>query len=103
MAEALQEHLGVRDFNDSACIGAPSDLSIIDKYKEAGLRTIGLNAEVWAKEQFDAICPAKATFCGGYENWIKATEYAVQVFGNGKVRANYVIGLQPKERLMEGI
>ncbi|MDR1538759.1 MAG: radical SAM protein [Clostridiales bacterium] len=103
VAESLQQYIGVTDFNGTACIGAPLDLSIIDKYKEAGFRTIGLNTEVWGKEWFDVICPAKVAVCGGYDNWIKTTEYAVQVFGKGKVRANFVVGLQPKERLLEGI
>jgi biotin synthase-related radical SAM superfamily protein len=103
VADSLQQHLGVKDFNGTACIGAPLDFSVIEKYKEAGFRTLALNTEVWGKEWFDIMCPAKVTVCGGYDNWIKATEYAVQVFGKGKVRANFVVGLQPKERLLEGI
>ncbi|MDR1538758.1 MAG: radical SAM protein [Clostridiales bacterium] len=103
VAESLQQHLGVKDFNGTACIGAPLDFSVIDRYKEAGFRTVAFNTEVWGKEWFDVICPAKVSACGGYDNWIRAIEHAVRVFGEGKVRSNFVVGLQPKERLLEGI
>jgi hypothetical protein len=103
VAETLQEYLGVQDFNGTACIGAPLDLPIIEKYKEAGYRTIAFNTEVWGKEWFDVYCPAKVSVCGGYDNWIRAIEYAIDVFGKGKVRSNFVVGLQTKEKTLEGI
>jgi len=103
VAEHIQRALGREDFNGTACIGAPLDFSIIDKYKEAGFGTIAFNTEVWRKEYFDIFCPGKVTQCGGYANWIKAIEYAVSVFGKGKVRSNFVVGLQPKDIVLEGI
>jgi hypothetical protein len=36
VGEALREKLGNEDFYGTACIGAPADLSVIDKYKESG-------------------------------------------------------------------
>ncbi|MDR1066599.1 MAG: radical SAM protein [Clostridiales bacterium] len=103
VAEEIQNHLGADDFNGTACIGAPLDLSVIEKYKEAGFRTIAFNTEVWRKEYFEVYCPGKVTMCGGYDNWIAAIRHAIDVFGKGKVRSNFVAGLQPKEILMEGI
>ncbi|MDR1540488.1 MAG: radical SAM protein [Clostridiales bacterium] len=103
VAESIQLALGVEDFNGQACIGAPMDLSVIDRYKEAGFSSIGLNTEVWRKEYFDIVCPGKVRMCGGYDNWIKALEHAVKVFGRGKVRSCFVAGLQPKDVLFEGL
>lgn len=103
VAEHIKDALGRDEFNGTACIGAPLDFSIIDKYKEAGFSTIAFNTEVWRKEYFDIFCPGKVTQCGGYNNWIKAIEYAVGVFGKGKVRSNFVVGLQPKDVVLEGI
>lgn len=102
-AEVIKEVLGRETFNGTACIGAPQDLSVIEKYKEAGFSTIGINMEVWNKDFFKAICPGKEKECGGYENWIKAIDYALDVFGKGNVRSNFVAGLEPKEYLLEGI
>jgi hypothetical protein len=103
VAENIKEALGAEEFNGTACIGAPLDFSIIDKYKEAGYSSIAFNTEVWRKDYFEIVCPGKVTECGGYDNWIKAIEYAVGVFGKGKVRSNFVVGLQPKDILFEGI
>jgi hypothetical protein len=102
VAEHIREALGTETFNGTACIGAPLDFSVIDKYKEAGFSTISFNTEVWGKNYFDIVCPGKVEACGGYDNWIKAIEYAIQVFGKGRVRSNFVVGLQPKEVLFEG-
>ena len=103
VAENIKEVLGRDDFNGTACIGAPLDLTVIDKYKEAGYSTISFNTEVWRKEYFNVYCPGKVTECGGYDNWLNAIRYAIKVFGEGNVRSNFVAGLQPKEILLEGI
>jgi hypothetical protein len=103
VAENIKAALGKDDFNGTACIGAPLDFSVIDKYKEAGYSTIAFNTEVWGKNYFDIVCPGKVEECGGFDNWIKAIEYAITVFGKGKVRSNFVVGLQPKDVLFEGI
>jgi Radical SAM superfamily len=103
VAEAIKEKLGRDDFNGTACIGAPLDLRIIEKYKEAGFSSISFNTEVWGKEWFNVFNPVKVTACGGFDNWVKAIEYAVKVFGPGNVRSNFVIGLQPKDITFQGI
>lgn len=103
VAEEIQDALGVENFHGTACIGAPQDISIIEKYKEAGYETISFNTEVWGKEWFNVICKGKASMCGGYDHWLEAVKYATEVFGHGKVRSHFVSGLQPKEVLYEGL
>jgi len=103
VADAIKEHTGLDDFNGTACVGAPHDLSIIDKYKEAGYRTIATNIEIWDRNIFKAICPGKELQCGGWEHWVKALEYEVEVFGRGRVRSVIVAGIEPKDSTLEGI
>ncbi|APM39222.1 radical SAM protein [Clostridium kluyveri] len=103
VAEAIKEYTGLEDFNGTGVIGAPLDLEVIDKYKEAGYRTIAMNIEIWDKNIFKSICPGKVEQCGGWENWIKALERAVKVFGYGRVRSNIVAGIEPKKSTLEGV
>ncbi|AEF85872.1 radical SAM domain protein [Treponema primitia ZAS-2] len=102
VAEAVKDRLGVDDFNGTACIGAPQDIYVIDKYKEAGFSTIAFNIEVWNEQYFNIVCPGKVEMCGTFDHWVKTIEYAISVFGKGKVRSNFVVGLQPKDVLFQG-
>lgn len=103
VAEQIRDATGLDDFNGTACIGAPRDLSVIDKYKEAGFRTLAINIEVWNEHFFRAYCPGKELECGGQKHWVEALEYAVGVFGRGRVRSNMVGGLESKASTLEGI
>ncbi|HSN16023.1 MAG TPA: radical SAM protein, partial [Anaeromyxobacteraceae bacterium] len=103
VAESIKEHTGLEDFNGTACIGAPQDLSIIEKYREVGYRTLAINIEVWNEHFFRAYCPGKEQLCGGQKHWIQALERAVEVFGRGRVRSNMVGGLESKASTLEGI
>jgi hypothetical protein len=103
VAEAIREETGLEDFNGTACVGAPADLAVFEKYKEAGFRTVATNMEIWNEKMFDVICPGKAQQCGGRRNWIDALDHEVQIFGKNKVRSTFVSGIEPKESLLEGI
>ncbi|BBB89621.1 MAG TPA: radical SAM protein [Methylomusa anaerophila] len=103
VAEEIKELTGLDDFNGTAVIGAPVDYRGVEKYKEAGYRTIALNIEIWEENIFKAICPGKEKRCGGRTNWVKALEYAAEVFGKGKVRSNIVAGIEPKQSILEGV
>ncbi|MBV4428064.1 radical SAM protein [Clostridium tyrobutyricum] len=103
VAEAIKEYTGLDDFNGTGVIGAPLDFEVIDRYKEAGYRTIGMNIEVWDKNIYKSICPGKVEQCGGWDHWVEALEYAVKVFGYGRVRSNIVGGIEPKKSTLEGV
>ena len=103
VAEAIQDLTGLTDFGGTACVGAPSDLSVIEKYKEAGYRAISTNLEVWDENFFKTICPGKDQICGGRQNWINALKKEVEVFGKGNVRSFFVAGIEPKSTLLEGL
>jgi hypothetical protein len=103
IAEAIKARVGQEKFIGSISMGAPLDYSVIDKYKEAGYHTVRMDIEVWDKNIRRAIVPGKENQCGGWENWVKALEYAVKVFGWGRVGSNIVAGLEPKKSTLEGV
>ncbi|MDR1066265.1 MAG: nitrogen fixation protein NifB [Clostridiales bacterium] len=103
VAEAIQELTGLEDFGGTACIGAPLDLNVIDKYKEAGYNSIATNMEIWDSNMFKTICPGKELICGGHQNWINVLKREVEVFGKGHVRSYFVAGIEPKATMLEGI
>jgi MoaA/NifB/PqqE/SkfB family radical SAM enzyme len=103
VAEAVREKTGLEIFHGQAVIGAPLDLSVIDKYKEVGYDAISTNMEIWDPNIFKTICPGKEQICGGRDNWVRALEHEVEVFGRGRVRSTFVAGIEPKQSLLEGL
>lgn len=103
VAEAIQDITGLTDFGGTACVGATTDLSVIEKYKEAGYRGISSNMEIWDENIFKTICPGKEQMCGGRQNWINALKHEVEIFGKGNVRSFFVAGIEPKSTLLDGI
>lgn len=103
IAEALREYTGLENFHANACVGAPADLTVFDRYKEAGFESIASNLEVWDEGIFKAMCPGKYQECGGWKHWVEALVYGAKVFGYGGVGTNLVGGLEPKASLLEGV
>ncbi len=101
--EEIKRVLGAEEFNGTATVAAPLDFNNIHKFKEAGFRTTAMNLELWDKDFYKAVCPGKAGGSGGWDNWVNALEYAVKVFGFGRVRSNFVAGIEPKTKTIEGI
>lgn len=101
VADAINEKYS--SFYGAAIVGAPADLSVIPRYKEAGYSNISTNIEVWNKNIFAAMCPGKEKRNGGWQHWLDTLEYSVEVFGKGNVHSTIVGGLEPKEYTLEGI
>jgi hypothetical protein len=103
VAEAVKEETGLEDFKGQVVVGAPLDLDVIDKYYDAGFRSISTNMEIWDKNIFKTICPGKEQICGGRDNWVRVLEHEVEVFGRGNVRSTFVAGIEPKSSLLDGL
>ena len=101
VADAIKEKYS--SFYGAAIVGAPADLSVIPKYKEAGFSNISTNIEVWDRNIFAAVCPGKEKRNGGWQHWLDSLQYSVDVFGPGNVHSTIVGGLEPKESTLEGI
>jgi hypothetical protein len=63
------------------------------RVRDAGVGRIQSNIEVWDKRLFEWICPGKNKFIG-YDEWIRRTIRAVDIFGVGNVITNFVIGVE---------
>jgi biotin synthase-related radical SAM superfamily protein len=84
-------------------IGCPEDISVLDKYKEAGVKVMDLHLEIWDKNIFAALLPGKNHIGEGWQHWVEATEHAVELFGKGFVHSKIVAGLEPKQSVLEGV
>ena len=62
-------------------------------WRETGITSYAPNIEVWGKALFQELCPGKEQWVG-YEEWIRRTLDAVEVFGRGKVCTQVVAGVE---------
>lgn len=62
-------------------------------YDSTGLTSYAPNIEVWGEELFRELCPGKEKWVG-YQEWIRRTLDAVEIFGPGKVCTQVVAGAE---------
>jgi len=103
VAESIKAHTGLSDFNGTACIGAPRDLSIIEKVQGSRLSHARDQYRGVERAFLPCVLPRQGSGVRGTKHWIKALEHAVGVFGFGRVRSNMVGGLESKQSTLEGI
>ncbi len=60
---------------------------------DTGIGTVEPNIEVWDKRLFQILCPGKEKAVG-YDEWIRRTIKAVDIFGPGNVVPNFVTGIE---------
>ncbi|MBN2122939.1 MAG: nitrogen fixation protein NifB [Deltaproteobacteria bacterium] len=101
IGRAIRKITGEEKIPGHVNLVAPTDLREIDRLHETGFESVCMSIEIWDENLFKGICPGKARWVGR-ENWIRALEYAVGLFGPGKVMSVFVAGLEPKQSLMEG-
>ncbi|MDR3344182.1 MAG: radical SAM protein [Oscillospiraceae bacterium] len=102
VGNAVKARLGTKTVpGGHALLAAPNDLSQIDRLKEAGWEYVFFNLEVWNPHFFAGLCPGKEAIVGR-EHWLKALDYAVEVFGKGNVRSILIAGLEPLNSYLEG-
>ena len=63
---------------------------------EACLSGINLDMEVWHPGMFEYICPGKSRKIGR-DGWLKALEYAGNLFRPGHTASAFVTGLESKK------
>jgi len=101
--KAVCARLGTKSIpGGHAILAAPADLSQIDALKEAGWEYVFFNLEVWNEHLFRGLCPGKEELVGR-EHWLKALDYAVEVFGPRNVRSILIAGLEPFDSYFEGL
>lgn len=80
-------------------ISPHSDIQDLKKIKYLGVHQVQYNLEVANKYLFENICPGKIK----YDTFVLKLIEAVQVFGKGNVRTNFVFGLQNKFELLKNV
>ena len=77
-----------------------TDLSSKDdtlkKLKKLGIKQVQYNLEIANKDLFTSTCPGKIN----YEEFVSKLYEAVNIFGKGNVRSNFVLGLQDYNELI---
>lgn len=75
------------------------DKKTLARLRKLGVTQIQYNIEVFGREMYASICPDKIS----YDLLIEKMKEAVEIFGSGNVRSNFVLGLQPLKEVYEGI
>jgi hypothetical protein len=60
---------------------------------DTGVGVVQPNIEVWDRDLFKILCPGKEKYVG-YDEWIKRTIKAVDIFGPWRVMPNFVTGVE---------
>jgi hypothetical protein len=60
---------------------------------DTGVGVVQPNIEVWDRNLFKILCPGKEKYVG-YDEWIKRTIKAVDIFGPWRVMPNFVTGVE---------
>jgi biotin synthase-like enzyme len=81
---------------------SPAKGDDIRRYFETGIQAIGYSMEIWDRRLYQAICPGKASGTS-HEDFVKSIEEAVGIFGPGNVYGVFVMGLEPRDSLLEGV
>jgi len=71
----------------------PKDREALRRTRAAGLDVIHGQIEVWDKDLFKILCPAKEKYVGRDE-WIRRVVDSVEVFGEGNVTPGLVAGVE---------
>jgi hypothetical protein len=77
-----------------ACGSGALPKEMLDKLYDEGLvDNVCFNLEVWSEPLFAKVCPGKHRYVG-YRRWIESLEYAVRLWGRGRVYSAMVAGVE---------
>jgi len=80
----------------------PQEKSVLDQFYDAGITELALNLEIWDRSIARKWMPGKGAI--PRERYMEMLEYATGLWGKqGAVRTSFIVGLESRESLMEGI
>ncbi len=97
----IRKETGLDKIYGSVSTVPPKDMKYIETIYNAGIEYLTFNLEVYDEKLFKKYCPGKDKYIGR-EHYFKCYERAVEIFGAGKVRSNFVAGIEPLDSLIEG-
>ena len=97
----IRNETGLESIKGSVSTVPPKDIKYIKTIYDSGIEYLTFNLEVFDERLFEKYCPGKDKYIGR-EHYFKCYEKAVELFGWGKVRSNFVAGLEPLDSMLEG-
>lgn len=80
----------------------PKSIDVLEQLKAAGITEVAFNIEIYNRALAQKYMPGKGKIT--IDHYLLALKHAVKLWGNnGAVRSIFIIGLEPKESLLEGI
>ncbi len=99
---AIRSSLGGMEVPGTILPSATVDEDDLRLYRDTGIGAIGYSMEIWDEALYRGICPGKAKDVS-HDEFFKAINKAVRIFGAGNVYGVFVMGLEPRGTLLEGV
>jgi biotin synthase-like enzyme len=97
---AVREGTGL-DRVPGTILPSPAKGDDIQRYYDTGIQAIGFSMEIWNDRLYRAICPGKSESTS-HADFLESIRRAVKIFGQGNVYTVFVMGLEPRESIVEG-
>ena len=94
--ENLTRQFDLQDFDTITNVCPHDSIVSLKKLKKLGIKQVQYNLEIANKDLFTSTCPGKIN----YEEFVSKLYEAVNIFGKGNVRSNFVLGLQDYNELI---
>lgn len=80
----------------------PLDAKVLDQFHDAHVTEVAFNIELWDRKLARKWMPGKGAI--PLERYLKMLQYATELWGrDGDVRTAFIVGLESKDSLLEGI
>lgn len=80
----------------------PLDTKVLDQFHDAHVTEVAFNIELWDRKLARKWMPGKGAI--PLERYLKMLQYATELWGrDGDVRTAFIVGLESKDSLLEGI
>ncbi len=93
----LTKQFDLQGFDTIANVCPHDSIESLKKLKKFGIKQVQYNLEIANKDLFTFTCPGKIN----YEEFVSKLYEAVNIFGKGNVRSNFVLGLQDYNELID--
>lgn len=100
--ESIRVHTGLNRVPGTILPSPARNGDEIKRYYDTGIQAIGFSMEIWDEKLYQAICPGKSKSVS-HDAFINSISSAVKIFGAGNVYAVFVMGLEPKITILEGV
>lgn len=97
--ENISKYLDLEEFDTYLNIAPHDSIERLKRIKKLGIKQVQYNLEIANMKLFEEVCPGKMK----YKPFVEKLKEAVEIFGFGNVRSNFVFGLQDKNEMLKEI